>query len=185
MTKTLRPAGFILALACALPSCAAFAQENTNEAAPDESRRVSFPDQGFSIIPPKDWTPAGKTKGLFMTYHDPRPAPFQINMNAGVIVHDAASAKDVALKTRKTLASLLDDYKLLDQGPVTIAGRTAHFIVARFTAGDLKIQNIQLLIPSPDASHLYVVTFTALAPDFPNLKPLFLQTAHTIRLSPD
>lgn len=184
MEKTHRPTSVILTLACALVACAAFAQDDTNEAAPDESRRISFPEQGFSIIPPESWTPAGKTKGLFMNYRDPQPAPFQINMNANVTVHDTTPAKEVALKTRGALAQLFKDYKLLDSGPVTIDGRNAHFIVGRFTAGKFNIQNIQFLIPTADGSHFYAVTFTALTSNFPDHKPLFLKTAQTIRLSP-
>ena len=185
MTRTTRSARLVgVILAGIALSYAALAQEGLQQAAPEESRRVHYAEEGFSIIPPKGWTPASKTEGLFMAFRDPLPAPFHVNMNADVTVHDATPAKEVALKTRKVLARLFNSYKLLDQGPVTIGGCDAYFIVGRFTSGKLTVQNIQFLIPTADGTHLYVATFTALACDFGDHKPLFLKTAHTVRLSP-
>jgi hypothetical protein len=133
---------------------------------------------GFSIVPPDGWKKATPPQGIFMMYMAPEVKDgFTTNMN--VNVQPPGDSLDRALPAvKKALAAALQDYKAVDEGKVTINGRPAVYLSGTFTAGGLKLQNLQYMMVG-DNKKAYTITFTSLEAGFAAARPTFAKCAMT------
>jgi hypothetical protein len=138
--------------------------------------RDYYKDVGFSFLPAEGWVKQKAPDGLFMMYSRP-PAQkgFMVNVNANVQTGEGGF--DVQ-EVKKGMAQVLPGYKPVDEGKLTINGRSAGYLSGTFTVQGVNIQNLQYYILS--GKKAYIVTFSCLAEDFAKNRPAFEKIAMTM-----
>jgi len=80
---------------------------------------------------------------------------------------------------KKNYVRHFKNWKPTEEGHAQIAGQKSYFLGGRFQQAEQKIQNLQFFI-SGHEKRSYVVTFTALIEDYPQLRSDFLRLAQSI-----
>ncbi|MEC7584298.1 MAG: hypothetical protein VYE77_08270 [Planctomycetota bacterium] len=113
---------------------------------------------GFSLKMPKGWQLAEPTGGTFLQVTGPDGTNLNVVQASSLSskLDPEAVAAEVQLAYKKSLAP---DYKVRSSRSVRIAGRLGVWLDARYSVGERKLSNLQLLLPGK--SHGFVVTFTA------------------------
>jgi hypothetical protein len=172
-------AAWSLSMAVVLAVSAALAATAVAPKHTDPGRDYSK-EIGFSFVPPEGWTKeSAPPAGVFVLYSAPKePGAAAANMNVNAQPGGEGDIDQALPEMKKALATVLKDYKAVDEGKITINGRQAIYLSGKFTAGGMTIQNLQFGILGANKK-VYTMTFTTLETEFAKYRPTFEKCAKT------
>jgi len=167
---------------------------NTNGEAPESKYsapkhtgegRAYDKGNGFSIMPPKGWvTVDAPGSNAFLFYQGPKVDGVPPNFNVRSVRDDGTPVERMGAPLKEGYGSHFKQWKLADEGFVTINGKKAYFISSQYVEqrGDaiFPIQNIQYCIRGNNKK-LYILTFTTTPKHFDKLKKTFDDAAQTVQ----
>jgi hypothetical protein len=140
--------------------------------------RVYSKENGFSIIPPKNWNKvANSNGGSFMAFVGPNNANFNVRDGRD----DGTPTEQIGASVKAVYPSQFKQWKLADEGFITIDGKKSYYISSQFVAPSGQqgpIQMIQYFIRGNNQK-VYVLSFGVSITRFDELKKLFNETATT------
>ncbi len=113
----------VKALLAGLPE-APMITEPTDPSVEDEQRRVSFLDGQFSLIPPAGWNKSNMDLGGLAIYESPDDSSLHVSLFP-------ATRTDPIESIQKIQTAIMDDYRVVQNGAVTLNGRRAIVLVTR------------------------------------------------------
>jgi hypothetical protein len=147
--------------------------------------RVYKKTNGFSIIPPKGWvTVDAPGSNAFLFYTGPNVDGLSPNFNVRSVPDDGTPVEKMGASVKAGYASKFKQWKLADEGFMTIDGKKAYFISfqcpQRVGDREMLIQTRQYAMRGNNKK-LYILTFTTVPKRFDELKKSFDEAAQTVQ----
>jgi hypothetical protein len=143
------------------------------------SGRVYVAEQGFSIAPPTDWKPLGKSPPAFIAYGRPPQDGFTVNMNVNVMPDDGSPIDAAPAQLKSAMPRAFTAWRCVEDAFVDISGRRTYRICSECEVNHVPIRLLQYILKGGN-QQVYTLTFTTLPGQFDELKETFYQCADSM-----
>jgi hypothetical protein len=135
-----------------------------------------------SFVPAKDWEQGKNVTGSYLIFRGPANERSP-NVNVSTFSHQGVPITQVGPAMKNVHAKGIADWKVIDEGFVTIDGKKSYFFSGKYTRdlGDRKEEMQTISYYVPGISRGYVISFLTNAEKFEGLKPTIEEMAKSFR----
>ncbi len=141
--------------------------------------RVHFAAEGFSFVPPPDWTPMPNFGKNFVTYGRAPENGFAVNVNANASPGQGITLEAAPKEIKAAMPKMIPGWRAGEDGFVLINGRRTYTLTSMFQMNQVELKTLQYMLIG-DKKMVYTVTFTTPADRYDRHKGEFEACAASI-----